>query len=42
MAPRVLEARCEWTANDVADESAWTEVFTGGELEELDASLRHA
>lgn len=40
--PRVLEPRCEWTAADVADEERWTETFTERELEELDASLRHA
>jgi hypothetical protein len=41
-APRVLEPQCEWTAADVADEARWTECFTDAELEELDASLRHA
>jgi hypothetical protein len=40
--PRVLEEQCEWTAGDVADEDVWTERFTDAELDELDASLRHA
>jgi len=40
--PRVLEPQCEWTAGDVADEELWTVTFTDAELEELDASLRHA
>lgn len=41
-APRVLEPKCEWTAADVADEELWTECLSDAELEELDASLRHA
>lgn len=40
--PRILEPQCEWTAADVADEEVWTEHLTDAELEELDASLRHA
>ena len=40
--PRVLEPQCEWSAADVADEGLWTEHLTDAELEELDASLRHA
>ncbi len=40
--PRILESRCEWTADDVADESQWTEVLTQSEAEELDEALRHA
>lgn len=40
--PRVLEEQCEWTGADVADEERWTERFTEAELDELDASLRHA
>jgi hypothetical protein len=40
--PRILEPQCEWTAADVADEEVWTEHLTAAELEELDASLRHA
>ena len=38
----VLEERCEWTAATVGGEEAWTVRFTGDELAELDASLRHA
>jgi hypothetical protein len=40
--PRVLEPQCEWTSADVADEELWTERLTDAELDELDASLRHA
>ena len=40
--PRVLESQCEWTSGDVADQQTWTELFTTEELDELDASLRHA
>ncbi|HET9692231.1 MAG TPA: TauD/TfdA family dioxygenase [Acidimicrobiales bacterium] len=40
--PRVLEAGCEWTAADMADESSWTETFDAAELAELDAAVRHA
>src|SRR4051812_5733257 len=40
--PRVLEPECEWTSEDVADESLWTEHFSASELEELDAALRTA
>jgi len=40
--PRILEPHCEWTAGQVADETLWTELLAGGELEELDAALRHA
>jgi Taurine catabolism dioxygenase TauD, TfdA family len=40
--PRILEPQCEWTATDVADEAAWTELFDAGERAELDAALRHA
>ena len=36
--PRVLEARCEWTSSDVADEAPWTESFDDEErLDELAA-----
>lgn len=42
MTPRVLESHCEWTSADVADEDGWTEQFSDAELQELDASLRHA
>jgi hypothetical protein len=40
--PRILEPQCEWTADQLADESIWTERFDAGECEELDAALRHA
>ncbi len=40
--PRILEAQCEWTSTDVADETIWTEHFDDAELAELDAALRHA
>lgn len=40
--PRQLETRCEWTAADFADEDRFTEHLSAAELEELDASLRHA
>ncbi|MDZ7827381.1 MAG: TauD/TfdA family dioxygenase [Gammaproteobacteria bacterium] len=42
LVPRILEPECEWTADQVADESVWTERFDAAELEELDAALRHA
>lgn len=41
-APRVLEPRCEWTAERFADEDSFTEHLTDAELAELDAALRHA
>jgi hypothetical protein len=41
-APRILEAHCEWTRDELADEELWTERFTDAELAELDASMRHA
>ncbi len=40
--PRILEPNCEWTSADVGDEDVWTVQLTDAELEELDASLRHA
>jgi hypothetical protein len=40
--PRILESRCEWTSDDVSDETQWTEVLTESETEELDHALRHA
>ena len=40
--PRILEPQCEWTSDQLADESRWTEILTGDELAELDAALRHA
>jgi hypothetical protein len=39
---QILESDCEWLTADVADESLWTEMFSGAELDELDAALRHA
>jgi hypothetical protein len=41
-APRLLETQCEWTAETVGGEDAWTERFTPGELAEIDAAVRHA
>jgi hypothetical protein len=41
-APRILEPQCEWTSDQVSDDTVWTEVFTDSELAELDAALRHA
>ena len=40
--PRILEAQCEWTASDVADDSIWTETLDSAELAELDDALRSA
>ncbi len=40
--PRILEAHCEWTSIDVADEEVWTERLDDAALGELDAALRHA
>ena len=40
--PRILEPKCEWTSDDVADEELWTEQLSPTELAELDAALRHA
>lgn len=40
--PQILESRCEWTSDDVSDESQWTEVLAESETEELDEALRHA
>ena len=40
--PRILEAQCEWTSDQMADEAIWTEWFDDGEREELDAALRAA
>src|SRR5262245_41965119 len=41
-APQVLEAGCEWTAGDVADEETWTELFSEAEVAELEAAIAHA
>ncbi len=40
--PNILETGCEWRAGDVADEAAWTEVFTQAEIAEIDAAIVHA
>ena len=40
--PQILETGCEWRAEDVADETAWTEVFTPDEVAEIDAAIIHA
>jgi hypothetical protein len=40
--PRPLEVGCEWTAADVADPRAWTELLTADECDELDRAMRHA
>jgi len=40
--PRILEPQCEWTSEQVADESLWTEILSDAELQELDAALRCA
>jgi alpha-ketoglutarate-dependent taurine dioxygenase len=40
--PQVLEPQCAWTADDVRDESSWTEVLDASELAELDRALHHA
>jgi hypothetical protein len=40
--PHILEPQCAWTADDVADESTWTELLDEDERAEIDAALRHA
>jgi hypothetical protein len=40
--PNILEAACEWRAGDVADEAAWTAVFTPAETAEIDAAIAQA
>lgn len=42
MTPRILEPQCEWTADEVADKSLWTEHLEPHEVEEIEAALRHA
>jgi hypothetical protein len=37
--PQVLEPQCAWTADDVADDTAWTEVLDPDEQAELDSAL---
>lgn len=39
---RILEPRCEWTSDALADESLWTEILDAAELDEIDHALRHA
>jgi hypothetical protein len=41
-APRSLEEQCEWSADDVADESLWTETLDEREKAELHDALMHA
>lgn len=40
--PRVLEPQCEWTSDQMADESIWTEWFDDDERAEVDTALRQA
>lgn len=40
--PTPLETHAEWRAADVADPESWIERLSRGELDELDAALRHA
>jgi hypothetical protein len=40
--PQILETESEWQAEDVADESVWTEYFDESEQDEFDAALRKA
>ena len=42
MIPEVLETACEWRAEDVADESLWTERLSEDEIAEIDAAIAHA
>jgi len=42
MTPQVLEAACEWRAEDVADEAKWTERLSEAEIAEIDAAMTHA
>jgi hypothetical protein len=39
MVPRVLETSCEWTAEDVADSSAWIEHLSDSDIDEIDRAL---
>jgi hypothetical protein len=41
-APQIVEPHCEWTSDQLADESLWSAVLTDAEIEEIDAALRHA
>lgn len=40
--PNILEAGCEWRAEDVLDETKWTELFTRDEVAEINAAVAHA
>src|ERR1700744_413695 len=40
--PEVLEPACEWAAADVADPSAWTELLSPAEADELETAGAHA
>jgi hypothetical protein len=42
MTPRLLETHCEWRAEDVADPTAWTEMLTQAECDEIAAAVEHA
>jgi len=42
MTPTVLETACEWTADDVADSTAWTEMLSPVEVAEIEAAVAHA
>jgi alpha-ketoglutarate-dependent taurine dioxygenase len=42
MTPEVLEPDCEWTAEQVADPTQWTELLSETEIEEIDAAIRVA
>jgi hypothetical protein len=39
MTPEVLETACEWTAEQVADATRWTERFSAAEIAEIDAAV---
>ena len=41
-APQILETACEWTAQDVADPSLWTEHLSAAEVDELADAVAHA
>jgi hypothetical protein len=40
--PEVLETNCEWSAEDVADPTQWTEQLTATEISEIDAAIEIA
>jgi len=39
MTPELLETACEWTRDDVADASAWTELLSASEVAEIEAAI---